>query len=108
MEVDRPGRFEDEADDVDDGAADEPVEEAAAADEGCVLCAVWEVADLEGDVEALAVESESLGRFWAAASETSRIEMARRESEQTDAPCRSRMVVSFRKVQGYCLSLLTL
>lgn len=96
MEVVRPGRLEDEvlAEEVDDGAADESVEEAAAAEEVCVLCAVLEVADLEGDVEALAVVSESLGRFWAAASETSRIETARRESEETDAPCRNRMLAS--------------
>lgn len=113
MVVFRPGRVEDEAvaeeaDDVDDGAPDEPVVEAVVADEDCVLCAVLEVAGLEGDVEALAVVSESLGRVWAAASDTSRIETARRESEETDDRCRNRMLVSFRKLRDCCPSLLML
>lgn len=103
MVVVRPGRLEDaavaeEADDVDDGALDEPLVEAVVADEDCVLCAVLEVAGLEGVVEALAVVSESLGRFWAAASETSRIETARRESEETDDRCRNRMLCLLEKI----------
>lgn len=113
MVVVRPGRLEDEAvaeeaDDVDDGTPDEPVVDAVVADEDCVLCAVLEVAGLEGVVEALAVVPESLGRVWLAASETSRIETVRRESEETDDRCRNRMLVSYRKLQDCCPSLLML
>ena len=112
VELVKPGKLEDdeaaeeEADDADDVAAVESFGEAAADAEDCVVFAVSEVADVEGDDEAvdaatdeaLAVESESLGRSCATASEASRIETARREREETDARCRTRMLVVFQEV----------
>lgn len=112
VEVVKPGKLEDEetaeeeADDADDVAAVESVEGVAADAEDFVVFAVSEVADVEGDDEAvdeatgevLAVESESLGRSCAAASEASRIEIARREREETNPRCRTRMLVAFQEV----------
>ena len=116
MDVVKPGKLDDDeaaAEEADDVEADESVEEAAADAEVCVVFAASDVADLEGDDdvadeavdEALAVESESFGRVLAAAPETSRIETAKRENDETDAPRRSRMLVVFPK--AICISPLS-
>ena len=96
VEVVKPGKLEEAeaaAEEAEEVAPEESAEEAV--DAGVwVVFAVLELADLEGVGEAAAVESGSWGRFCATASEARRIEIARRESVETEVPFDSRMLMS--------------